>query len=196
MDRMTDRSSQCRPAHVPICAANYLWTIHLRADALQTHGSILLFFARAVDWNTSNMILCFPLFLFRVLNIRVWVYECVVVCIMCGLRFGIRLMIRFLAFNCFRLYEKSSILAEKNMSFVFVFECNLEVRVFYVFLLKLTANHVFLSISQLIFVFCCRKILFEFDSHRVFYLTSVFTVSAISSRLLFFCSSFGTSSSR
>lgn len=39
--------------------------------------------------------------------------------------------------------EKSSILAEKNMSFVFVFECNLEVRVFYVFLLKLTANHVF-----------------------------------------------------
>lgn len=113
-------------------------------------------------------------------------YECVVVCIMCGLRFGIRLMIRFLAFNCFRLYEKSSILAEKNMSFVFVFECNLEVRVFYVFLLKLTANHVFLSISQLIFVRCCRKILFEFDSHRVFYLTSVFTVSAISSRLLFF----------
>lgn len=41
-------------------------------------------------------------------------YVCVLfLCMMCGLRFGIRLMIRFLAFNCFRLYEKSSILTEK-----------------------------------------------------------------------------------
>lgn len=34
-----------------------------------------------------------------------YMYVCV---LMCGLRFGIRLMIRFLVINCFRFYEKSS----------------------------------------------------------------------------------------
>lgn len=57
-----DRWYRFRPIHVPICVANYLWTIHPRANALRRRA-YLLFCVSALDSNTSNMTSHYPLWL-------------------------------------------------------------------------------------------------------------------------------------